>query len=434
MNFFERLFAAFLPSQPGFVFMWALVLIAGLAVLLIITRSRFISRSANLNAALFMNRIKGFLIAKKPDQAVALCDAGGRRALPWIVKGAVIKAEVSVREVRTVIEERTVSVIPRLEKHLHYLATLGNISTMVGLMGTIYGLILSFAAVGAPDIEPAMKSSMLADGISAAMNTTLLGLIISVPTILAYTYFRNKVDGIIADIDQHVLSLIRLLDPEGQIARTYKPSQRKTNQEVNTEPNMVPIMGLMVVLIPLLLSSAEFVKIGRATINLPQAAAPSEDRDDEEKAPPKSLNLGVVITKKGINVLHALDQEKDKGKKAEKKEKEEGEKEPDIPVKNKEQDYAALTKKLIEVKRRVLAAVLEEADDAGFRGLYNKWVLASKDLELYDYKDLYNMKILAEKDINYQTVIRVMDAARGFKKKGGRKYTLFPVVSIGVMR
>ena len=432
MNFFERLFATFSPSQPGFLFMWALVLIAGLAGLLIISRSRFLSQSANLNAALFMNRIKGFLIDKKPDEAVRLCDTGGRRALPWIVKGAVIKAQGNTREVRAVIEERTVSVIPRLEKNLLFLATLGNISTMVGLMGTIYGLIISVAAVGAPDIEPAMKSSMLADGISAAMNTTLLGLIISIPTILAYTYFRNKVNGIISDIDQHVLSLLRILDPEGQVAKTYKPSQRKTNQEVNTEPNMVPIMGLMVVLIPLLLSSAEFVKIGRATINLPQAAAPNESGDDEEKVPPKSLNLGVVITKKGIRVVHSLDQEKDKGKKA--KREEEGEKEPDIPVKNNQQDYAALTQKLTEVKRRVLAEVLEEKGDPGFRSLYKKWVSASQDKEFYHYKDLYNMKILAENDINYQTVIRVMDAARSFREKGGRKYVLFPVVSIGVMR
>jgi biopolymer transport protein ExbB/TolQ/biopolymer transport protein ExbD len=416
--------------------MWILILIAIGALYLIVTRSVFLNHSANLNAPLFMNHIMRFLMDKKPDEAVKLCDAAGRRALPWIVKGAILKAEIDPRGVRTLIEERTVSIIPRLQKHLMYLATLGNISTMVGLMGTIYGLILSFNAVGSPDIDPSMKSSMLADGISAAMNTTLAGLVISVPCILAYTYFRDKVNNIIAYIDQHVISLIRILAPGEEIHKSYKPSERKTAQTADSEPNMVPIMGLMVVLIPLLLSSAEFVKIGRTTINLPQAAAPSEaDEDEEEKILPKTLSLGLVINKKGISILHTLEDKKKGKKKKEKKEEETKEKEPDIPVlKDGTHDFETLNKKLVEVKTRVLASLLREKRIASFKALYRKFLKALKEKEFYDYKDLSNVKLLADNKTSYRTVISVMDAARNFVDKDGNKYSLFPVVSIGVMR
>ena len=87
---------------------------------------------------------------------------------------ATLRSHSAVRPGRMVA---TLKVIPQLEKRTGYLATIGNVATLLGLMGTIYGLILSFAAVGQPGIDAAAKSTLLASGIAAAMNTTFMGLI-----------------------------------------------------------------------------------------------------------------------------------------------------------------------------------------------------------------------------------------------------------------
>ncbi len=425
MSFTEQLLLSFLPSQAGFIFMWILVFLTLLAALFIVKRGIFLSKSSNINAKLFMLRILQDIREGKPESAISLCDSGGRRALPWIVKGAIETAAVDYKHVRGIVEERTISTIPRLEKDLAFIAMFANIATLVGLMGTIYGLILSFSAVGAPDIEPAIKSSMLANGISAAMNTTLFGLIVAIPCILFYTYYRNLVDKIVADIDEATAPLIKTLVPDERLSKNYKASEKKTKEAVETEPNMVPIMGLMVVLIPLLLSSAEFVKVGRATVNLPQSSAASGDGGEDNSVPPKTLDLGLIITEKGFTLVHSL-------KKGVIELSQEAE--PEIKLtKQGQYDYDKLTTALKELKVEVLRLLLMR-NSGDFVSLSNSYVDAIQSKEFKDYKDLYNVKILADNSIKYQTVIAVMDAARNIKTEEGVKIPLFPVVSMGVMR
>jgi biopolymer transport protein ExbB len=106
-------------------------------------------------------------------------------------------------------------------------------------MGTIYGLILAFAAVASPDVSPVEKSSLLAVGISAAMNTTLLGLMIAVPCVLTYSILRSRVDGIVAEIDRYAVAMIKVLTPADMVLKSYKVSDRRIKEEVETEPNMV---------------------------------------------------------------------------------------------------------------------------------------------------------------------------------------------------
>ena len=114
-------------------------------------------------------------------------------------------------QIRNAIDEATLKVIPRLEARTQYLATIGNVATLVGLMGTIYGLILSFAAVGKPGIDAAEKSTLLASGISTAMYTTLSGLIVAVPSIVLFSLFKAKTQKIIDGIDEYSLRLVNAL-------------------------------------------------------------------------------------------------------------------------------------------------------------------------------------------------------------------------------
>ena len=113
------------------------------------------------------------------------------------------------------IDEAMTKVIPRVEARLHYLPNLANVATLLGLLGTIIGLIQDFTAVSMAD--PAQKASLLAQGISVAMNNTAFGLIIAIPTMLAYTFLQSRANRIIESLEEHALRLVNLA---GQMAKS----------------------------------------------------------------------------------------------------------------------------------------------------------------------------------------------------------------------
>ena len=262
MDTFSEFLTSFSPSQSGFFFMWILAAIAIVVLIIIIERWIRISARTNVEAPVFAEKILNLIRDQKIEDAISLCVAGGKRALPRILGAGMRRAQSVPEMIRTAMEEESLHMIPILEKRLSLIVTCGNIATLIGLMGTIYGLILAFAAVAQPDVSPVEKSSLLAVGISAAMNTTLLGLIIAVPCVLVYSIFRARIDDAVSEIDRYAIAIMKVLTPGDIVQKSYKVSDRRVREEVETEPNMVPFMNLMVVLIPLLLSSSEFVKIG----------------------------------------------------------------------------------------------------------------------------------------------------------------------------
>jgi biopolymer transport protein ExbD len=314
-----------------------------------------------------------------------------------------------------------------MEKRLNLIATCGNIATLLGLMGTIYGLILAFAAVGQPGIPPTQKSSMLATGISAAMNTTLLGLIIAVPCVLMYSLLRARIDRAIGIVDLYAVSIIKALIPADVVQKSYKVSDRRTVDEIDVEPDIVPFMNLMVVLIPLLLSSSEFVKIGMIDLKLPESSVGLDGGNGANDAKQDlKLELGIVITKKGFNLFHFFKDDKaptdlNAGASAE------------IPVKNNEYDYETLANKLADVKQKALLGIFKEAqvsvpENASLVDLAR--IYREHDFSrVRNFVDFNDIKIVAEDSIKYNVVIGVMDAARGLHTENGNA-TMFPNVSI----
>ena len=92
---------------------------------------------------------------------------------------------------------------------LNYLQLIANVSTLFGLLGTISGLINSFAAVAAA--EPTQKAEMLANGIAKAMNTTFLGLLSAITIMILHSILASKAEKIINSIDEYSVKLIDLL-------------------------------------------------------------------------------------------------------------------------------------------------------------------------------------------------------------------------------
>ncbi len=211
MVVFNQLISQFSTDSSGWIIMWILLMLFVLMVAIAIERAIAIWGLANVNANKFMEKIRKYVKANDFKSAINLCKTAGRRALPRVILPALEEAQaqeiVDFRAVQNAIDEATLEIIPALNIRTNYLAMLGNVSTLLGLMGTIYGLVISFRAAGTAGSDP----GALAAGIGIAMLTTLMGLIIAIPAIILYSIINTKTNQIIEDIDEHAVKLIHLL-------------------------------------------------------------------------------------------------------------------------------------------------------------------------------------------------------------------------------
>ncbi len=206
---------SFTPSETGYLFMWIIALFGAIALAIIIERLYFILVRSNVNADKFMGEIRKLVAGGNIERAIELCEKGKQKALPFVVLRGLKRAneseQLDFRAIQNAVDEGTLEVIPKLKERTNYLAMLANVATLTGLMGTIYGLIIAFAAVGSETVSEEDKSRMLAQGISAAMNTTIFGLMVAIPTLIAYTYISNRTNKIIDELDEHLVKLINLI-------------------------------------------------------------------------------------------------------------------------------------------------------------------------------------------------------------------------------
>jgi len=102
-------------------------------------------------------------------------------------------------DIEQAMEESMMEVVPRLEKRTHYIATFANLATLLGLLGTVMGLIRAFAAVAT--IDPAQKANLLSASISVAMNCTAFGLMTAVPLLLIHAVLQTKTTELIDSLE-----------------------------------------------------------------------------------------------------------------------------------------------------------------------------------------------------------------------------------------
>ena len=124
------------------------------------------------------------------------------------------------------MEEGLMEAIPGLERRTHYIATFANIATLLGLLGTIMGLINAFTAVASAD--PAQKADLLSASISVAMNTTAFGLMAAIPLLLCFTYLQSKTNQL---IDSMEMASVKFLNVFRQAQN--QASQAKKQQSEN---------------------------------------------------------------------------------------------------------------------------------------------------------------------------------------------------------
>ena len=154
--------------------------IAVLALVLAIVAERFvfILSKYRVNATEFMAQVRKLVQAGNIDRAIKLCEAAPLPLLQ-VIKAGLTQVNRGEDAVIANMEEKLAEVLPALEKRIASLWTFANLATLIGLLGTIPGLIRAFAAVGTID-DPSQKTAMLSAGISEAMWNTFLGLLIAV--------------------------------------------------------------------------------------------------------------------------------------------------------------------------------------------------------------------------------------------------------------
>lgn len=215
MEFLSRFGESFGWGSSGALFMYVIALFAALAIAIAVERIYYIIVRSNVNADKFMTEIRKLVAGGNMERAIELCEKGKQKALPFVVLRGLKRAneseQLDFRAIQNAVDEGTLEVIPKLKERTNYLSMLANVATLTGLMGTIYGLIISFSAVGSEAISEADKSRMLAEGIATAMNTTIFGLFVAVPTLIVYTYISNRTSKIIDELDEHLVKLINLI-------------------------------------------------------------------------------------------------------------------------------------------------------------------------------------------------------------------------------
>jgi biopolymer transport protein ExbB len=119
-------------------------------------------------------------------------------------------------DIEKAMEESLIEVIPHLEKRTHYLATLANVGMLMGLLGTVIGLINAFAAVAA--VNPAEKAAMLSASISVAMNNTALGLGLAITLLLAHMYLETKTTELVDSLEVASIKFLNSISERRQAA------------------------------------------------------------------------------------------------------------------------------------------------------------------------------------------------------------------------
>jgi len=203
--------------QDGGTFMYpiAIVLFVGLAIAL--ERWMVLTAAKGKNRQAFNSILP--LLQKRDYAGIINYSKSTDAPIARIIAAGVARMAQSPRrdDIELAMEEGVMEAMPRLEKRTAYLATLANISTLLGLLGTIIGLIAAFTAVASAD--PAEKAALLSSSIAVAMNTTAFGLIAAIPLLLIHSMLQSKTTEIIDSLEMAGVKCLNIIAHLQDVAR-----------------------------------------------------------------------------------------------------------------------------------------------------------------------------------------------------------------------
>lgn len=196
--------------QKGGPIMWPILLCSVVAFAIVVERLVQL-RKAQIDTKVFMEQISKSLKRNKIMEALELCDRTPG-PIAHILKAGILKHDRPRAEVRESIEDASIHEVPRLEKNLPVLATVAHIAPLLGLLGTVTGMVAAFQVIEnkASGLNP-INPGDLAAGIWEALLTTVAGLCVAIPTFVAYNYLVSRVDGFVLDMERSATDLLNIL-------------------------------------------------------------------------------------------------------------------------------------------------------------------------------------------------------------------------------
>lgn len=225
LNFVQG-FAKFMDD--GGIFMWIILVIWAFGVAIAIERIKNLKKF-DIDGTSLMNNIRKKVLTNEVQTAIQDC-ASSKSLLANVMRNGLKRANQSKEQIQDTLEGSILEAIPHIEKRLGYLALIANVSTLIGLLGTIYGLIQSFAAVASADA--ASKAELLALGISKAMNTTAFGLISAITIMVIHQLLTNKAEKIMGELEHFSVKLIDLLSTKKGKVQTVPPISKNQDSQV----------------------------------------------------------------------------------------------------------------------------------------------------------------------------------------------------------
>ncbi len=196
----------FFQDSGYFIYVSILIMAVGLAIA--IERFVFLLKARNENRRTWEQMLP-LLQGGRYDKVYAIASSS-EAAIGKIVTYGLerLKAPHRREDVDAAMEEGMREIVPRLEKRTHYIATFANVITLVGLLGTIIGLIKAFTAVA--NVNPAEKSELLAASISIAMNNTAFALMVAIPFLLIHAFLTARATEIVDSLEAAKISFLNL--------------------------------------------------------------------------------------------------------------------------------------------------------------------------------------------------------------------------------
>ena len=196
--------------QDGGFWMWPIACVSAFAVAIILERLFYYYFHCRINAKALMTQLVRLIRSGEVEHARKLCTKT-KSPLSIILESAIwhFQQNEPDQEIQNAVDEVALRELPRIQRRTHYLSLFANMATLLGLLGTIFGLQQAFAALNSAD--PSQKALVLSKGIAIAMNTTAMGLIVAVPCMVMFSVLGAKANTLIEEIDECSVRMLNFL-------------------------------------------------------------------------------------------------------------------------------------------------------------------------------------------------------------------------------
>jgi len=195
--------------------MWLILIAAAIAAVVFIERALFCHRS-QINSAEFLNGVRTVIKRGNVVEAIAICDATAG-PVARLVKAAILHREQGRERVREAVEEAGLIEVPRLEEKLNLLATIAQISPLLGLFGTILGFIQLFMYLQAEGLYAHISGDhSLANGVWTSLICAAGGIAVAIPAHAGYNYLVSRVNKIVLDMERAAAEIVNIVTENGK--------------------------------------------------------------------------------------------------------------------------------------------------------------------------------------------------------------------------